>query len=165
MLLDDLLEARVVELGKLGEVVHVRDDVAEILLEHLKVLFRRPRRRWARVQLLDHVLNLLLRHLDPPHNLAALDLLEGKHLVELVLENLHKVALILLGPHGRRAQPCLELRLEIVVRDVVVVIVFDQRRAQLLAEPSMMSAERQARWRGRGTSFWRYSCVNRGCGG
>ena len=38
MFLDDLLEARVVELGKLGEVVDVGDDVAQVFLEQVKVL-------------------------------------------------------------------------------------------------------------------------------
>jgi hypothetical protein len=38
VLLDDLLEARVVQLGELGEIVHIGDDVAQILLEQVKVL-------------------------------------------------------------------------------------------------------------------------------
>ena len=41
MLLDDLLEASIVQLGELGQVVHIGDDVAQILLEQLKVLLAR----------------------------------------------------------------------------------------------------------------------------
>lgn len=38
MLLDDLLEARVVELGELGQVMDICDDIAQVLLEQIKVL-------------------------------------------------------------------------------------------------------------------------------
>lgn len=38
MLLDDLLEACVVQLGELGQVMHVGDDVAQVLLQQVKVL-------------------------------------------------------------------------------------------------------------------------------
>jgi hypothetical protein len=41
VLLNDLLKARVVELGELGEVVHIRDDIAQVLLQQVKVLLDR----------------------------------------------------------------------------------------------------------------------------
>lgn len=156
MLLNNLLKPSIIELSKLSQVVDIRNDIAQVLFKHFKVLLSRSclcslaaalpvprRRRRPRVELLNHILHLFLRHLDPPHYLARLDLLERKHLVQLGLEDPHKVALVRLFPYGRGAQARLELGLELVVGDVVVVVVLDEGGAELLAEPGVCQRGKQ----------------------
>ena len=132
VLLDDLLEAGVVEAGELGEVVDISNDVAELLLENLEVKLA----GWSvGVEQRDGVLHLLLDLLDTSEHLAVLHLAEGVHLVELDLQGLEKRRLQLLGPLAvGLLQVLLELLLQLIVRDVVVAVLSDQRAAEHLAE-------------------------------
>ena len=99
MFLNNLLKTRVVELGELGEVVDVGNDVAQVLLEQVKVLF-------LGVAVLDGgvvgagdgIVDFLLRGCYAADNLLALDALEGVDLVELLLEMLDEALLRLLVP-------------------------------------------------------------------
>ena len=134
VLLDDLLEARVVQLRELGQVVHVCDDVAQVLLEQVEVLLDRLA-VLAQAILLhtpDRLGDLLLRRCYAPNDLLGLDALEGVDLVELLLELLHKVGLGLVIPDVRRAQLALEALVVDVVEDPLAV----EGRLQLLAEPA-----------------------------
>lgn len=133
MLLDDLLKARVVELGELGQVMHVGDDVAQILLQQVKVLLNRVALLARRLLLCtrDGILDLLLRRCYATDDLAALDALEGVDLVELRLQLLDEALLRLLVPDVVDAQGILELLVVDVVEDPLLV----HRLLQLLAEP------------------------------
>lgn len=138
MLLDDLLEARVVQLGELGQVVDICDDVAEVLFEQLEVLLERVAVlvRLPRLQVLlrlgDSGVDLLLRRCYAADDLLAFDAHEAVDLVELLLELLHEALLRLLVPGVVDAQG----RLELLVVDVVEEPVLVQRLLQLLAEPT-----------------------------
>lgn len=133
VLLDDLLKARVVELGELGQVVHVGDDVAQVLLEQLEVLL--GRRLLADVQgivvdLADHVVDLLLGGGNAADDLLGLDLLEGVDLVQLRLQLLYEALLRLVVPGAGSAQRPLKMLIVDVVEGPVAV----QRLLELLAE-------------------------------
>ena len=133
VLLDDLLKARVVELGELGQVVHVGDDVAQVFLEQLEILL--GRRLLAGVQgivvdLADHVVDLLLGGGNAADDLLGLDLLEGVDLVQLRLQLLYEALLRLVVPGTGRAQG----PLEVLIVDVVEGPVAVQRLLELLAE-------------------------------
>lgn len=152
MLLDDLVEARVVELDKLGEVVDLGDDVAQVLLEQQELLLAGPfLAQAALVEAVDDVADLALADGDAAGDLHGLDLLLGVHLVELGLELADEAALVVLGPlaarragrlgavrarGGReeRAAGLLEVGLEAVVVDVVPLVLADDARPELLAE-------------------------------
>lgn len=134
MLLDDLLEPRVVELRKLGQVVHVGDDVAQVFLEQVKVLLDRLAVLARRLLLCarDGILDLLLRRCYAADDLAALDALEGVDLVELRLQLLDEALLRLLVPDVVHSQRTLELLVVDVVEDPLLI----HRLLQLLAEPA-----------------------------
>lgn len=139
MLLDDLLEARVVNLGELGQIVHVGDDVAQVLLEQLKVLLGRrvlAGLELVVVDLADDVVDLLLGGGYAADDLLGLDLLEGVDLVELGLELLDEGLLGLVVPGARGA----ECRLEVLVVDVVECPIAVQRLLELLAEPAQVAS-------------------------
>ena len=157
MLLYDFLEAGIVELSELGELVHVGDDLAEVLLLSLEVLLD-VRVRLAGIGLIvllstmDQGVDLALLGLDAAYNLAGLDLLEGEDLVELRLKLVYKVLLIFLGPirplAARGAAGVIrafEDVLEVVVVDVVVLPVPDLGRTELLAEPEVALLAGEAR--------------------
>ena len=136
MLLDDLLEARVVELGELGQVVHVGDDVAQVLLEQLEVLLGRrllARAQGVVVDLADDVVDFLLGSSNAADDLLGLDLLEGVDLVQLRLQLLYEALLRLVVPGARGPQR----RLEVLIVDVVEGPVAVQRLLELLAESAI----------------------------
>jgi len=159
VLLDDLVEARVVELDKLGEVVDVGDDIAQVLLEQHKLLLAGPfLAEAALVEAIDDVLDLALAHGDTAGDLHGLDLLLRVHLFELGLELADEARLVLLGPLVAAmvaflggAGGILKLGLEAVVVNVVPLILAYDARSQLLAElhdhDSRPGSERAARFR------------------
>lgn len=95
----------------------------------------------------NHILDLLLAIADPADDLLALDFLKGKDLVQFLLKGLVEPAFILLGPFpARRARVLcswgsdvvgLELLLELIVVDVVVVPILNERRLELSTEPAI----------------------------
>ena len=142
MLLDDLLEARVVQLGELGQVVHIGDDVAQVLLQQLELVLGRA---VGGVGCPGHdIVDLLLRGAYAADDLVALDLGEGVDLVQLRLELLDKLLLLFLVPGAVGAQ-CF---FEAFVVDVVVHPVLDQGRPELLSE----------------SAGGRLACMPSGCG-
>jgi hypothetical protein len=130
MLLDDLLEARVVQLRELGQVVHIGNDLAQILLEDVKVLLEVTTRSLLRP--VDGLGDLALRRCYAADDLLGLDALEGVDLVELLLELLDEALLRLLVPDVVHAEGILEAIVVDVVEDPLSVL----RRLQLLAEPA-----------------------------
>lgn len=154
VLLDDLVEARVVELHKLGEVVDIGDDVAQVLLQQHELLFAGAvLAQAALVEPVDDIADLALADGDAARDLHGLDLLLGVHLVELGLEQVDEAALVVLGPLAARrlagppggavaggrgrdgaAGPLLEVGLEPFIVDVVPLVLADQARPELLAE-------------------------------
>lgn len=120
MLLDDLLEARVVQLRELGQVVHIGDDVAQVLLQQLEVVLGRA--VGGVVGPGHDIMHLLLRRSYAADDLVALDLGEGVDLVQLRLELLDKLLLLFFVPGAVGAQ-CF---FEAFVVDVVVHPVLDQ---------------------------------------
>jgi len=88
VLLDDLLEAGVVELHKLGQVVYVGNDVGQVLLEQIKLLLGWRillglvvLRALCNVVMGDDFLDLLLTVAYTADDFLALDFLKGKDLV------------------------------------------------------------------------------------
>lgn len=158
MFLDDLLEAGIVELGELCEIVHVGNDITEVLLEQqiillagqilkVRLLLLLDGAGVVRLGAFDHVLHLAFGGADAADDILALDMLEGKDLVQLLLELANESLLVLLGPglaRGLRVRAGglglvlgLEAGLEIIVGDVGVLVVSDQRCFELVAEPAM----------------------------
>jgi hypothetical protein len=147
VLLDDLLEASVVELGELGQVVDIGDDVAQILLEQVKVFVKGivvVRRVVLQLALGagDGLVDLFVRGSYAADDLVALDTDEGVDLVELLLELLDKVLLRLFVPGVVDA----EGRLKALVVDVVEEPFLVERLLELLAEPGAMG-QLGCRWR------------------
>jgi hypothetical protein len=132
VLLDDLLETRVVELRELGEVVHIRDDVAQILLQQVKVLLDRVVSLTLGLLLRagDGIPNLLLRRCYAPDDLLALDALEGVDLIELLLELLNEALFRLLVPDVVYAERILKALVVNVIKYPLPV----ERLLELLAE-------------------------------
>jgi hypothetical protein len=132
VLLDDLLKTRVVELRELGEVVHIRDDVAQILFQQVKVLLDRVVSLTLGLLLRagDGIPNLLLRRCYAPDNLLALDALEGVDLIELLLELLDEALLRLLVPDVVYAERILKALVVNVIKYPLPV----ERLLELLAE-------------------------------
>jgi hypothetical protein len=85
MLLDNLLEARVVELGEAGQIVHVGNDVAQVLLQQVESLLGLFGERALLLRARNRIADLLLRRGDAPDNLLALDALERVDLVEFLI--------------------------------------------------------------------------------
>lgn len=120
MLLDDFLEAGIIELCELCEIMHIRDNIAQILLQKLKILLGRAIARlgpilargiqrglsprwWSRIEFFHNIFNFFLGHLDTADDLTRLNLLEGEDLLELCLEDFNKGLLVIFRPFlGRR---------------------------------------------------------------
>ena len=111
MLLDDLLKASIIQLRKLGQVMHIGDYITQVLFEQHKVIFRRyillfylssisiPGRLWAPlIQAPDDQIDFLLTSLDPSYNLSGLDTLKSEDFLELAFQLCHKGFLVILGP-------------------------------------------------------------------
>jgi hypothetical protein len=132
MLLDDLLEARVVQLRELGEVVYIGNDVAQILLQQIKVLLDRVAVLAGRLLLCasDGIVDFLLRGCYATDDLFALNALEGVDLVELLLQLLDKVLFRLLVPYVVDTQRVFQALIVDVVEDPILV----ERLLQLLTE-------------------------------
>jgi hypothetical protein len=153
MLLDDLLEASVVQLREFGQVMHVRDDIAQVCLEEQEVLIGRaassasvlPSVSRTVLKTGDDIVDLSLTRLNTMDYLVALDLLERKDLVELALQQRDESLLILLCPglarrfgvlrSGLGDELGLEGIFEIFVGNVMPEEVLDHRRTELLPEP------------------------------
>lgn len=173
VLLDDLLKARVVQLGELGQVMHVGDDIAQVLLEQNEILVRGRGLAMASggltVEAGDDLVDLALAGLDAADDLLTLDALEGEDLVELALEQGDEALLVLLGPGlalglgavggGLGDVLGLESFLEVFVGDVVPPELLDHGRPELLAEPGAerdrvsIGSERRSHWTVL-TSWW-----------
>lgn len=103
MLLNNLLEPSVIQLCKLGQIVYIGNNIAQIFFQELKVLLGwrldmsslglvglgRPR---------DDVLDLLFRCLYPANNVVTPDMLESEDLVQLLLKLSNKACFVILGP-------------------------------------------------------------------
>lgn len=144
--LDDLLEARVVQLSELGQIVDVSDDVAEVGLEEEEIFVSRTiGSTGPGVETRDSFIDLSLTRLNAADDLLTLDLLEGEDLVEFTLEQRHEAFLIFLSPGlavglgivrgGLGDELSLEGVLEVFIGNVMPVELLDHGRPQLLAEP------------------------------
>jgi hypothetical protein len=131
MLLDNLLEARVVELGEACQVMHVGNDVAQILLEQVESLVGLVGERARLLRTGNRIADLLLRRGNAPDNLLALDALERVDLVEFLVEQLQVVLLRGLVPSVVDTQRVLQALVVNVVKDPLLV----ERLLKLLAEP------------------------------
>jgi hypothetical protein len=95
--------------------------------------------------LFDNLLDFYLGIFDPGHDFAALELLEGKDLVQLGLKQLDEGLFVIFVPRaplgtGRVLVVAFKIwgfegLLQFIVGDVVPIVVFDQRCTELLAEP------------------------------
>jgi hypothetical protein len=143
MLLDDLLKPSIIQLRELGQIMNIRNNTTQVLLQYLKLILD------VFLLLLTHACTLLATGLKPGHqridlflfisNLAdefcRSDLLEGEDFVELEFELGNEGLFIVFGPFspgrarvlwgGLGHVGCFEGIFEIVVVDVVVVIVAD----------------------------------------
>lgn len=156
MFLDDLVEASVVELDELGEIMDVGNDIAQVFLQQHELFFTGSLlSRSSLIQPVDHVADLALTNSDSSRDLHGLNLLLSVHLLELRLELTHEAALVVFGPfsawglaracgavvswracrrrHDRPAR-VLQVGLETVIVDVVPLVFTDDARPELLAE-------------------------------
>lgn len=156
VLFDDLLEAGVVQLGELRQVMNIGNDVTQDLLERQEILIGRGRRgartnaltpRLGRVlKASDDAVDFRLANLDATNDFLALDLLEVEDFVQLALKQGDEVFLVVLGPwlavglgivrRGLRHVSCLQRFLEVFVGDVVPIVLLDHRRTKVFAEPT-----------------------------
>jgi hypothetical protein len=134
MLLNNLLEPRVIELCEPGQIVHISDDITHVLLQQLKVFLGRRFLSIAAttVQPGNTSLDLLLGRGDATNNLLGLDLLEGVDFVEFLVELLDEVLLRLVIPLSMDAKGLLKG----FVVDVIEGPVSIERLFELLAEPA-----------------------------
>ena len=129
VLLDNLVESRVVQLNKLGKVVDIGNEIIQVLLKQDKLLLSRSLfPRTTLVQAIDYFLDLAFAHSNAPSNFHSLELLLRMHLVQLGLEFPDETSLVLFGPCsvgvwiGTRSgwsRGVLEIRLEFSVVNVV----------------------------------------------
>lgn len=130
VLLDDFVEASVVELDEFGQIVDISDNIREVLLEQDKFLLARALlAETSLLEAVDNVPDLALADSDSARNLHGLDLLLGVDLFELGLEAAYKSRLVVFGPLEAtravaRCRPCgvLEFRLEAIVVNVVPLV-------------------------------------------
>jgi hypothetical protein len=145
MLLDNLLESGVIDLHKLGEIMHIRNDIAQILLQHHELLLSRgvvvfdgtiSAHRASAVQPRNNIIYLPPTRLDPPLDLPRLALLPCIHPVQLCVEGVNERRLFLLGPFLLAALRGVEFQqsLELVVVEIRPLVLFDNAGSQLLAE-------------------------------
>ena len=157
MLLDDLLESRVVQLREFGQVVNIGYDVTQHLLEQQKILIgRRPSTRsGARPPVprliliafdeLNDMLHFGLAGLNTLHNLLTLDLLEVEDLVEFAFQQGDEIRFVFfrpcfavwLGVFGGwfRDVVGLEGFFQVIVGDIVPVVLADDGRSEMFPEP------------------------------
>ena len=147
VLLDDLLKASIVQLRELGQVMHIGNDITQVLLQQHKVILRRyillfcrssisipGRLRAPLIQAPDHKIDFLLTGFDPSYNLSGLDTLKSEDFVEFALQLCNKGFLVIFGPGSPvwvRVLRCriilvggFESVLKVVVGYVVVEIIF-----------------------------------------
>ncbi|KAI6761753.1 hypothetical protein HG531_002306 [Fusarium graminearum] len=90
-----------IKLNKLGEVVDIGDDVAEILLkQHKLFLGRAVLTKPALVKAANNFFDLTLAHSNATGNLHSLHLLLRVNLFQLFLELADEACLIIFGPFG-----------------------------------------------------------------
>lgn len=100
--------------------------------------------RSSLVQAADHIVDFLLTRLNPADNFSGFDALESEDLVEFTLEFGHKGFFVVFGPwpsfrmrflcRGLGFVRGLERLLEVVIGNIIIVVVFQQRCPQLLAK-------------------------------
>lgn len=155
MLLDDLLEARIIQLGEFGQVMYIGDNVTQHLLQQEEILVGRGAGTDTlatvghAIQARNDIADIGLAGLDAAHNLLALDLLEVEDLVQLALQQSHKVFLVIVGPRfavgfgvvggGLGHEIGLEGFLQVIVGNVVPVVLLDHGRAEVFAEPGELA--------------------------
>lgn len=109
MLLDDLLKPSVVQLGKFCQVMHIRNDITQILLQELEIILRWPLRscapsvpvqpaRLILVQSANNLIDFSFAGFDSPHDFTRLHSLEGEDLVQFRLELGNEGLLVVFGP-------------------------------------------------------------------
>lgn len=144
MLFNNLLKPRVVQLGELGQIMDIGNDIAEYLFQRQEVVIGGWRSRSTAafapttgrlVQSRDNVIHVDLALLDALNNFLALTLLESKDLVQLALEQRDKVLLVVFGPvaagglgasrSGLGDKISFECLFELFVGDVVGMILPD----------------------------------------
>lgn len=88
MLLDNLLEASIIQLGESGKIVDVGNDIAQVFLQQHEILFKGDIGLTAKrlvgsllICLSNDIVYFLFARPYPLHNLLALDLLESEDLV------------------------------------------------------------------------------------
>lgn len=154
MLFNDLLEARVIELGEFGQVMNIGDDITENLLQQQEVIVGGRRSGWANdaraaiarvVEPLNDVEDLSLADLNSLDDFLTLPLLEEVDLFQLAFQQRHEALLIIFGPFPARWFSSirgglgdkfgLESFLQLVVCDVEGMVFPNHRRLEVLAEP------------------------------
>ena len=144
MLLDNLLKPGIVDLHELGQIMNVRNNIPQILLEHHELLLS-----WgivilslaisthgaSAVEPSNNIIDLPPTRLNASVNLARLALLPRIHTIQLNIECVDELRLLLLGPFllSFRALD-FQQGFEALVVDVRPLVLLDDAGAQLLAE-------------------------------
>ena len=147
VLLNNLLEASVVQLCIFGEVVHICYHVADFLFQQHEIVLcgRLDLRPMASLlKPLNDPGYFVVRLQYPPAYFLGLDVLERGDLVQLLLQLPNKALLVIFIPRpagwvrisvgGKKFVGSLEALFEIVVGNVGMVVLSDQRGPELMAE-------------------------------
>jgi hypothetical protein len=143
MLLDDLLEASVVQLSESCQIVNISNDIAQVLLEQHEILLQghiglaAVGLVWGMLICLSYdIVDFLLTSPYSLDNLLALDLLECEDLVQFSFQFLDEALLILFGPwlplglgivvSRFRLVVGVESFLQTFIVDVVVIPILDE---------------------------------------
>ena len=101
--LDDLLEARVVQLGELGQVMNVGDDIREVFFQEFILHFGWSLSFGSVIVTggfgsSNDLVDVFLTGLDAANDFLTLDFLESKDLVEFLLKEVDEMLLVFFGP-------------------------------------------------------------------
>ena len=155
MLLDYLLKPSVVQLSKLGQIMHICYHVAEYLFEiHVIILCRLLHESslllvHCLLRPVDDIVDVLLCRSDSLRNLLAFDMLKGENFVQLLFELPDETGFIVLLPRPSRwlwivfgwhtHVWSLQAGLEVIIGDVVGGIVSDKGGVKLMTESDRVS--------------------------
>ena len=147
MLFDDLLKPSIIQLRELGQIMHIGNDVTQILFQQHEVVFRRYvllfhrsnistlcRLRPPLVQARNHIIDFFLAGFDSSYYLSRLDSLEGEDFLELPFQYCNEGFLVIFCPASPLWVGVLRSRVvlvrglegvfEVVIGYVVVKVIF-----------------------------------------
>lgn len=154
MLLNNLVEAGIVQLDELGEIVNISNNIAQVLLEKHELFLARSILADATLfEAIDNLLDLALTNGNAAGNLHSLHLLLCVDLFEFALKLADESRLVIFDPFEiapiaglGSTGGLLEFVFQGIVVDIVPLVLVDNAGTELLAELHDDDA-----WRNRGS--------------